>query len=100
MSAYFLKVAGATVSLEIDWLRGDLAEGERVVRDLGWSIQPVCAEGPRVVSQSTTPTMSRATISGGRPGRFHLVWCRARTDRERVLCRAIVLRIASGTGPN
>jgi hypothetical protein len=100
MSAYVLKSVGATVGLEVDWLRGDLVEGERVARDLGWSIQPVDADGPRVDSQSITPTRSRATISGGRPGQFHLVWCRARTDRERVLCRAIVLRIASGNDSN
>jgi hypothetical protein len=99
MSAYILKAADAAVGVEIDWRRGDLANGERVTRDLGWSVQPVGADGPRIVSQSITPTLSRAMVAGGRPGRFHLVWCRARTDRERVLCRAIVLRIARGEDP-
>jgi len=100
MSAYIVKLADATVSVEIDWLRGDLAAGERVTRDLGWSVRPVGADGPRIVAQAITPTRSRAVIDGGQPGRFHLVWCRVRTDRERLLCRAVVLRSVAGETPN
>lgn len=100
MSGFVVKAADAVVRLEIDWRRGDLAAGETVVRDLGWSIRPAGDAGPKIVSQAITPTGSRAEIAGGRPGRFHLVWCRARTNRERVLCRAIVLRIAPGRQPN
>lgn len=99
MSAFILKAADAIARIKVDWQRGDLAEGERVMRDLGWSIRPVGDHGPAIVSQSVTRTTSRAEIAGGQPDRFHLVWCRARTDRERVLCRAFVLRIAPDPRP-
>jgi hypothetical protein len=100
MSGYILKAADAVARLEVDWQRGDLAEGERVTRDLGWSVRSAGDDGPAIVSQSITPTRSHAQIEGGRPGRFHLVWCRARTNRERILCRSMVLRIAPVHRPN
>ena len=41
MSGYVLKAADAPVICRLDWRRGHLAPRERVLRDLGWTVQAV-----------------------------------------------------------
>ncbi len=101
MSAYVLKTADRPLTQVIDWSRGDLSSGETVLRDLGWGIQPV---GPdraelRIARQELSGCRSLATFEGGIPGRAYMVFNRVKTSDDRVLSRAVVLRIAQGTRP-
>ncbi len=101
MSGYVLKPADQAVTFVMDWRRGHLAPGEVVLRDLGWSVQP---DGPpgaglRVASQDHDAQTSWAALEGGAPGRVYHVTNRVRTSDDRVLSRGIVLRIATGGGP-
>lgn len=100
MSGYVLKPADGSVVFVMDWRRGYLTPGEKVLRDLGWSVQPSTGEGDlAVVEQGHDAARSWARFAGGTPGRVHIVASRIRTTDDRVLSRAIVLRIASGEGP-
>lgn len=96
MSGYVLKPAGAPVLHVIDWRRGHLGPRERVVRDLGWSIRSGDVEAPPLVvrDQGHDAHRSWAAFEGGAPGRVYMVANRVRTDDDRVLSRAIVIRIA------
>jgi hypothetical protein len=101
MSGYVLKPAEGSVTWVMDWRRGHLAPGEAVTRDLGWSVQPddPAEAGLRVVAQDHDGRRSWAALEGGAPGRVYLVTNRVRTSDDRVLGRGIVVRIASGAGP-
>lgn len=101
MSGYILKEAARAVTCQMDWQRGHLKPGERVTADLGWTVQPgSSAPGELVVAEQRHDVFrSWALLEGGVPGRVYMVCNRVRTDDERVLSRAIVLRIAMGGGP-
>jgi hypothetical protein len=101
MSGYVLKPPDAPVTHLIDWRRGDLAPGERVLRDLGWSVRTGegCAPSLVVRTQEHDSHRSWAVFEGGAPGRIYLVASRVRTSDDRVLCRSVVIRIASGERP-
>ncbi len=101
MSGYVLKPADAPVEFVMDWRRGYLAPGEKVLRDLGWSVQPAGREGAglAVVEQAHDAARSWARFAGGAPGRVYMVTSRIRTTDDRVLGRAIVMRIALGPRP-
>lgn len=101
MSGYVLKPADAPVVVVMDWRRGHLAPGEKALRDLGWSVQPAGGEdgGLAVVEQAHDAARSWARFAGGTPGRVYLVTSRIRTTDDRVLGRAVVLRIALGPRP-
>jgi hypothetical protein len=100
VSGYVLKPPDAPVTFVMDWRRGHLAPGERVLRDLGWSVQPDGPEGERlaVAEQAHDACRSWAAFEGGAPGRVYMVTNRVRTSDDRTLSRAIVIRIASGAG--
>jgi hypothetical protein len=70
MSGYVLKPADAPVEFVMDWRRGYLAPGEKVLRDLGWSVQPAGREGAglAVVEQAHDAARSWARFAGGAPG--------------------------------
>ncbi len=101
MSGYVLKAAAAPLTYLMDWRRGHLAPGERVMRDLGWSVQPdePAGAGLVVAEQAHDASRSWAAFEGGAPGCVYMVTNRVRTSDERVLARAIVVRIAMGVGP-
>jgi hypothetical protein len=101
MSGCVLKPADREVTFVMDWRRAHLAPGERVLRDLGWTVQPDPrpGEGLRVAAQDHDGRRSWAAFEGGAPGRVYHVTNRVRTSDDRTLSRAIVLRIASGVGP-
>lgn len=102
MSGYVLKAPDQPVTFVMDWRKGYLAPGERVLRDLGWTIQPE-AEGPAdliVASQAHDARRSWAAFEGGAPGRVYMITNRVRTSDDRDLCRAIVMRIALGARPH
>ncbi len=101
MSGYVLKAAAGCVQLVMDWERGYLAPNEKVLRDLGWTVRPMAGAAPdlAVCEQGHDATRSWACVSGGSPGQVHLVFNRVRTSDDRVLCRAILVRIARGAGP-
>lgn len=101
MSGYVLKPADSPVTFLMDWRRGYLAPGELVLRDLGWSIQPAPLAGARlrVTTQLHDEARSWAEFAGGDPGRVYMISNRVRTSDDRVLSRAIVMRIALGAGP-
>jgi hypothetical protein len=96
MSGYVLKPADEIVSFEMDWSKGYLAEGERISADLGWSVQPDlgAASELMVAEQGHDKTRSWAAFRGGVKGRVYMVSNRVRTYDDRVLSRAIVMRIA------
>lgn len=102
MSGYVLKAADRPATCIFDWRQGYLVERERVVADLGWSVQPHLAETEElaVVAQQNDRFRSWASLAGGVPGRFYFVSNRVRTNDERVLCRTVVVRIALGRGPH
>jgi len=101
MSGYVLKAPAAPVTFVMDWRRGYLAPGERVLRDLGWSVTPGGTEGPAllVAAQAHDALRSWAEFAGGVPGKVYLVSNRVRTSHDRDLSRSIVIRIAMGAGP-
>lgn len=97
MSGYVLKPASRDVTFTIDWSRGYLGPGERVMRDLGWSVQSdEAARSLAVIAQDQDARRSWAAFRGGAPGRAYLVTSRVKTTHDRVLSRAIVMRIALG----
>lgn len=102
MSGYVLKAAETPVAYLLDWRRGYLAPREQVLRDLGWTVQAVGREAPplAVTEQSHDAHRSWAVFEGGAPGRVYMVTSRVRTSDDRVLSRAIVIRIALGVRPS
>lgn len=96
MSGYVLKPPRSPVIHLIDWRRGYLGPRETVLRDLGWSIRSGVDEAPplEVTEQGRDAHRSWAVFEGGAPGRVYLVANRVRTSDDRVLSRAIVIRIA------
>lgn len=97
MSGFVLKAGHRPLKVELDWSRGYLKPRERVTADLGWSVQPQAGrDDPTVAEQAHDAERSWAVFSGGVPGRFYMVSHRVRTTDDRVLSRAIVLRIAMG----
>lgn len=98
MSGYLLKPPHAPVTFLVDWRRGHLAPHERVARDLGWTVQSRRPGEPplEVAEQDHDRARSWAVFVGGAPGGFYLVTNSVRTDDERVLRRAVVVRIAAG----
>lgn len=98
MSGYTLKSSTQTATCLMDWQNGYLAPGERITADLGWSVQP-CLEDSgelEVVEQRHDLFRSWAKLVGGVRGRVYIVSNRVRTNDDRVLRRAIVMRIALG----
>ncbi len=53
-----------------------------------------------VTEQRHDLSRSSADFAAGVPGQVYLVTSRVRTSRDRVLERAIVMRIALGRGPH
>jgi hypothetical protein len=102
MSGYLLKPADRDAAFTIDWRRGYLGPGETVAADLGWSIEPQASAAGDLVVTERHHDVARtwARFGGGVPGRVYLIAGRVKTDRGRTLERAIVLRIASGPGPD
>jgi hypothetical protein len=102
MSGYILKAAERQVRCTMDWRRGYLHAGEAVAADLGWTVTP--HDGTPgdlvVVEQHHDPARSWAEFRGGREGVFYMVASRVRTSEDRVLERAIVMRIAKGPAPD
>jgi len=98
VSGFVLKPGGASVAWVMDWRRGHLAPRERVLRDLGWTVQPGGAGELCVADQGHGPAASWAVFAGGRPGRSYIVTNRVRTSDDRVLARAIVVRVAPRAG--
>ncbi len=101
MSGYVLKAADSPVTFVMDWRRGYLAPREQVLRDLGWTVQPapLKRERLRVAAQEHDATRSWAEFAGGAPGQVYMVTNRVRTTDDRVLSRAIVMRIALSERP-
>ncbi len=98
MSGYVRKAPGAPVAITMDWGRGHLGPGERVARDLGWAIRP-SAPGELVVArQGQDACRTWAVLDGGVCGKVYIISNRVLTSDERVLARAIVLRVARGPG--
>lgn len=100
MSGYFFKDPDSELELSIDWQNGSLRRFEKVCDDLGWSIRPL--EDPlelRVVHQECTPTMSKATFSGGVPGRMYIVTAYIRTSEGRQFERSIMFRVTERNLP-
>lgn len=98
MSGYALKSTAQAATCLMDWQNGYLAPGERITADLGWSVQP-CHEGRgdlEIVEQRHDLFRSWAKLVGGVRGRVYIVSNRVRTNDDRVLRRAIVMRIALG----
>ena len=98
MSGYALKSSAQTTTCLMDWQKGYLAPGERITADLGWSVQPCHEETGEleVVEQRHDLLRSWAKLINGVPGRVYIVSNRVRTNDDRVLRRAIVMRIALG----
>lgn len=101
MSGFILKSHSEPVTVLVDWRRGYLASGESVCRDLGWTIRPNGpAEPPlSVVAQYHDDGSSWATFERGAPGCFYIITNRIRTTDERVLGRALIMRVAPGERP-
>lgn len=101
MSGYVLKPKDQTVTYVMDWVRGYLAPRESVTGDLGWSIHSTADEDPplTIVEQAHDAKSSWAEFSGGAPGRIYMISNRVRTNDDRILSRAIVMRIALGATP-
>jgi hypothetical protein len=101
MSGFIQKTISSPVTLLVDWRRGYLAPGESVCRDLGWTIRPNGPADPPlfVVEQSHDDSTSWATFECGASGCFYIITNRIKTTDERVLGRALIMRVTPNERP-
>lgn len=97
MSGYVLKPADHDLTFALDWRQGYLSPGERIIENSGCAVTPArnAAETLLSVAQGHDGFCSWVVFAGGAPGCVYLVTIRVSTDLERVLHRAIVVRIAT-----
>jgi hypothetical protein len=102
MSGYVLKRAGSPAVVETDWRRGHLAPGERVAAISSWSVHAAGGGEADLAVAGARHDGGRTwlTVEGGWPGRVYMLIPRTVTDAGRVLCRAVVVRIALDPRPD
>ncbi|WP_339948955.1 hypothetical protein [uncultured Albimonas sp.] len=79
-------------------LYADLAPGETVIEDLGWTVVPdeMDALALAVASSTQAGATATAVLTGGRPGHLYHVANRVRTSEARVLTRGVLVRVTAG----
>lgn len=97
VSGYVLKAADAELTVALDWRQGYLDPAEMLSENLGWYVVPAgeVASDLTVAAQGLGDRRSWAAFSGGAQNSVYMVSARVRTDRNRILERAIVVRIAA-----
>ena len=97
MRGTILKDPNSELAFAFEWRAGGLLKHEKVVDDLGWTVQPV-DEDPnclRILEQTIGACCSKVVLAGGVEGQVYLLTCTVGTDRRRVLKQAVILRIAA-----
>lgn len=79
-------------------LYAELAPGETVTEDLGWTVVPdeMDALALSVASSTQAGATATAVLKGGRPGHLYHVANRVRTSDARVLTRGLLVRVTAG----
>ncbi len=97
MRGTILKNPNSELAFTIDWQSEGLLKHERVVDDLGWTVQPVDKDPNclRILEQTIKACCSNVVLTGGVSGQVYLLTCTIGTDMGRVLKQAVILRIAA-----
>ena len=91
------KDPSSELAFSINWRAEGLLRKERVVDDLGWTVQPV-DDNPnclKIIEQTIAACCSRVVLTGGVEGQVYLITCTVGTNTARVLKQAVILRIAA-----
>ena len=91
------KDPNSELAFSINWRAGGLLKNERVVDDLGWTVQPVDTDPNclKIIEQTVASSCSRVVLKGGVAGQVYLITCTVGTNTKRVLKQAVILRIAA-----
>ncbi len=100
MNGTILKDPHSELKFCFDWRTGYLNKNEELADDLGWTVQPVIGDPACLcmIEQGHGRHCSYVVLSGGVPGQTYLLTATVRTDKGRVLTRAMVLRIIQKSG--
>ena len=97
MHGTILKDPNSELGFAIDWRASGLLKHERVVDDLGWTVQPVENDPNclKIIEQTIRACCSHVVLTGGVEGQVYLLTCTVGTASKRVLKQAVILRIAA-----
>ncbi|MEM6438138.1 MAG: hypothetical protein AAF763_00360 [Pseudomonadota bacterium] len=95
MTVYVTKRPDETRDCAFEWT--ELKPAETLTEDLGWMIVPQSFEPDALTLTAAAQRAARsvATLTAGRAGRLYHVSNRVRTSLNRVLSRAVIVRVVS-----